>query len=246
MKTPVREIFVSVQGEGPYVGYRQVFIRFPKCNLECYYCDTPKDWSSSNKCMVQVIPGSDEFRMLDNPLTEAQVLEIIEHYNKIHSVSLTGGEPLLYAKFIKELKPSQYPLYLESNMTLPEGAREVKDVVRYVSGDFKLKSHCDFKGNYEKFFNDTARSYSILRKTSFRDCFCKMIITKDDEKDDMLHALDQIKGCISTLILQPVTVTGKISEPVPASKLIEFQELAMDIMEDVRVIPQTHKMWGCL
>ena len=136
MKSPVREIFTSVQGEGPYVGYRQIFIRFPKCNLECAYCDTPKDWGPSSKCLVQSREGSEDFVKFDNPLSDDQVLELIKLHDRIHSVSLTGGEPLLYAKFIKELKASKFPLYLESNMTLPEGAKEVKDVVRYVSGDF--------------------------------------------------------------------------------------------------------------
>lgn len=246
MKAPVREIFVSVQGEGPYVGYRQIFIRFPRCNLDCLYCDTAKDWSEGNKCMVQSKPGSEEFMPFDNPLTTDQILELIKHYDHIHSVSLTGGEPLIYARFIKELKPTRYPLYLETNMTLPEGAKEVKDVVRYVSGDFKLKGHCDFKGQYERYFNDTTRSFSILRRTSFRDCFCKIIVTRDVEKEDMMHALDQIKGCISTLVLQPVTPASRVFERVEVTRVMELQKAAMDMIEDVRVIPQTHKMWGCL
>ncbi len=62
MKAPIREIFVSVQGEGPYVGYRQAFVRFPKCNLECLYCDTPKDWNAGNKCKVEQKPAPGELR----------------------------------------------------------------------------------------------------------------------------------------------------------------------------------------
>ncbi|MCL5059022.1 MAG: 7-carboxy-7-deazaguanine synthase QueE, partial [Actinobacteria bacterium] len=42
MKAAVREIFSSVQGEGPYVGTRQIFIRFDGCNLSCRYCDTAR------------------------------------------------------------------------------------------------------------------------------------------------------------------------------------------------------------
>jgi 7-carboxy-7-deazaguanine synthase len=245
LKAPIREIFISVQGEGPYVGYRQMFVRFPKCNLECVYCDTPKDWGPSNKCQVQSREGSEDFVKFDNPLSDEQVLELIKLHDRIHSVSLTGGEPLLYAKFIKELKPSKFPLYLESNMTLPDGAKEVKDVVRYVSGDFKLQDQCNFKNQYDKFFNDTARSFSILRKTSFRDCFCKIILTGDTNKEDMLHAITQIKDCITTLILQPVTPVGDV-KPVPSAMAMELQIAAMDLVEDVRVIPQTHKMWGSL
>lgn len=40
MKTKVNEIFASIQGEGPVVGYKQLFIRFCRCNLNCSYCDT--------------------------------------------------------------------------------------------------------------------------------------------------------------------------------------------------------------
>ncbi|OPY30306.1 MAG: 7-carboxy-7-deazaguanine synthase [Methanocella sp. PtaU1.Bin125] len=238
-------MFVSVQGEGPYVGYRQLFIRFPKCNLNCLYCDTPKEWENDKKCHVEKAPGSGEFEEIENPLSVARVTDIIAARKRLHSVSLTGGEPLLYAAFIKELKGVRTPLYLESNMTLPEGAKDVKDIVRYVSGDFKLEGQCDFKGQYEKFFNATARSYSILRKTSFRDCFCKMIVTEDFSGEAMMHALDQIKGCISTLILQPVTPTGEARAASPA-QVMKLQDMAMDLIEDVRIIPQTHKLWGCL
>jgi len=197
------------------------------------------------KCKVENKPGSGEFVEFDNPLSSEQLLGIIKLYERAHSVSLTGGEPLLYAKFIKELKTSKFPLYLETNMTLPDGAKEIKDVVRYVSGDFKLKDQCDFKGGYEKYFNDTARSFSILRHTSFRDCFCKIIITDDTVKEDMLHAIDQIKDCITELILQPVTPVNQV-RPASPLKLFELQDAAVDLVETVRIIPQTHKLWGCL
>jgi organic radical activating enzyme len=245
MRAPIREVFVSAQGEGPYVGYRQIFVRFPRCNLECKYCDTPGDWDADRKCRVEHRPGTGEYSDIENPVSEEQLLEIIKSYGHVHSVSLTGGEPLLYAKFIRELKPSKFPLYLETNMTLPEGAREVKDVVKYVSGDFKLKSQCDFKGHYEKYFNDTVRSFSILRHTSFRDCFCKIIVSRDVKRDEVLYAVDQIKDCITELILQPVTPVNGVEAATP-KQLFELQEAAMEKVETVRIIPQTHKMWGAL
>ena len=40
-KAKIKEIFASIQGEGPYVGVKQLFIRFCACNLNCDYCDTP-------------------------------------------------------------------------------------------------------------------------------------------------------------------------------------------------------------
>ena len=39
-KVDIKEIFESIQGEGPYIGVNQLFIRFSDCNLHCKYCDT--------------------------------------------------------------------------------------------------------------------------------------------------------------------------------------------------------------
>ena len=36
----IKEVFTSIQGEGPFVGYKQLFVRFCGCNLSCKYCDT--------------------------------------------------------------------------------------------------------------------------------------------------------------------------------------------------------------
>jgi len=48
------EIFSSIQGEGPYIGCKQIFIRFSDCNLDCDYCDTDfnlKETASKEKLL---------------------------------------------------------------------------------------------------------------------------------------------------------------------------------------------------
>ncbi|MCM8763078.1 MAG: 7-carboxy-7-deazaguanine synthase QueE, partial [Candidatus Omnitrophica bacterium] len=76
MQAKIAEIFKSIQGEGIYQGREQVFVRFYGCNLKCQFCDTP--------------------------LTHYEELRPEELLNRInifgvdyHSLSLTGGEPLL-------------------------------------------------------------------------------------------------------------------------------------------------------
>ena len=63
------------------------------------------------------------------------------------SVSFIGGEPLLYAGFLKELLPdlkkSGFSVYLETNATLP---RKLEKIIRYcdiISMNFKFASECD-------------------------------------------------------------------------------------------------------
>lgn len=36
----VKEVFATIQGEGPFAGERAVFIRLAGCNLACAWCDT--------------------------------------------------------------------------------------------------------------------------------------------------------------------------------------------------------------
>ncbi len=42
IKAKISEIFCSIQGEGLYLGQKQIFVRFAGCNLDCDYCDESK------------------------------------------------------------------------------------------------------------------------------------------------------------------------------------------------------------
>jgi 7-carboxy-7-deazaguanine synthase len=238
MEAPITEIFCSVQGEGPYVGNRQVFLRFAGCNLNCSYCDT--DVQIAEACKYEEDPGSGIFQHIINPLSPDQVAEFVDPFMNVHSLSLTGGEPLLYADFITELDVG-LPLYLESNMTLPDMARKVKDHVSFVSGDVKLTD--EFEGEeLESHIERTIETFKVLRNTENRDCFCKIVMTRDTSPADVLGVVGSISNYISCIVLQPVT---QYELRPDVRTLLELQnELLGEI--DTLIIPQTHRMWGCL
>nr|WP_091931738.1 7-carboxy-7-deazaguanine synthase QueE [Methanolobus profundi] len=238
MEASLSEIFCSVQGEGPYVGYRQAFVRFTGCNLKCNYCDTPV--GATEYCKFEEVPGSNVFRDVKNPLSPSEVSEMVNSYSSLHSVSLTGGEPLLCADFISSMETNA-PLYLESNMTLPHMAKKVKDKVSYVSGDVKLLPH-SLLDDPELHLDRTIECFRTLRTTKDRDCFCKIVVTRDTSADEIEGVVGAISGYISSLILQPVTQKDMQPEP---GYMLELQESFLNEV-NTRIIPQTHKMWGCL
>ena len=249
---PIREVFCSVQGEGPYVGTRQAFVRFSGCNLNCNYCDT--DFSNPGTCNYEQVEGSGIFEKIKNPVSISQLESMLKPFKKLHSVSLTGGEPLLHADFIEKLNLDS-PLYLESNMTLPEQARKLTEKVAYVSGDFKLPELIRGMGSEarETHMENTVECFRLLRKNQSRDCFCKVVVDSNTELETVTPAVEAIAPYVSCVILQPETPIGRdvtnfqSSQSIQASvqNIMELQKSLLEII-DTRVIPQTHRMWGCL
>lgn len=238
MEAPLIEIFCAVQGEGPYVGVRQAFVRFAGCNLKCNYCDTPV--APPLSCRYEASPASGSFEDVPNPMDTATVEQLISSYENVHSVSLTGGEPLLHSEFIKSLS-LDVPLYLETNMTLPDMARNVRNHVRYVSGDVKLASGIE-EHELTSHVENTIECFRILRNTNSRDCFCKVVVTSGTSMSELIQVVEEIHDYVSCVILQPVTQEVMAASPV---FLLDCQNKLLD-MADTRIIPQTHKMWGCL
>ena len=138
----IKEIFDSIQGEGPYIGYKQIFVRFCKCNLKCNYCDTEF--------------SPDEYFEEFSPEELAAYLKKFD-LKTVHSISLTGGEPLLAVDFLKKFLPltGGAKIYLETNATLADKLAEIIDFVDIIAADIKLESASGIKDSYkfhDKFF----------------------------------------------------------------------------------------------
>jgi len=222
MKANIYEIFSSYQGEGLFVGKKQIFLRFSNCNLKCPYCDEIASRKNGN-----ILSIADCLSKIKN----------IARNENINQISFTGGEPLLYSDFIKSLiiKSGKVFFYiLETNGTLPQELKKVIDYIDIVSMDIKLPSmtgvvlwdkHTDFL------------------KLASRKTYIKVVVraktplTEFEKAVDIIYEIDEK----IPFFIQPESDEFKNGNLFLYDK---FYNIASKKLKDVRVLPQMHKLWG--
>ncbi len=249
-KSNLVEIFSSIQGEGLLVGFRQVFLRFHGCNLDCAYCDTAAALNSRipEYCTVERTPGRRDFVNVKNPVAVESVLDIIDNWQRgwpgvHHSISLTGGEPLMHVnaltKWLPELREVM-PVYLETNGILHDALRQIIDLLDFIGMDIKLPSTSRQTGLWED-------HRSFMQVAVRKNNFVKIVIGEETQDWEIVKACEIISSVDRKipLILQPKTINdGKMG--IKAVRMLEFQEIAANILDEVRIIPQTHIFSGFL
>jgi len=217
----IAEVFDSVQGEGIYLGERQLFVRFYGCNLHCKYCDTRMD------SFLEYEP-------------EELFLELQLYPKGYHSVSFTGGEPLMQYDFLKSVMKLNHMAglvnYLETNGTLPDAFGEVSDFVDIVSMDIKLPSST----GQQEFWKEHKRFLALADK---KDVFLKAVICENTLETDIVKTIDLLKNAnrSHTLVLQPDSsaAAGRLDE-----KMEKFKAICTASRIISCVIPQVHKNAG--
>ena len=249
------EIFSSIQGEGPELGAATLFVRFGGCDLRCRWCDSAHTWKPAAECRIETARNSGLWRTRSNPLSveeivaAAQSLDVEGH----RFVSLTGGEPLLQPAAVKALAEALRGLgpaiHLETHGLASEALEGVLESVDMISMDWKLASDvrrfsdpprgaaADFHDAHQRFLEIAKRAHRVV---------VKLVITpqsRDPEIDEAVARIARVHE-ETTLVLQPVTPCGGTKERPTAERMLALSERAGRRLADVRVIPQTHPIYG--
>ncbi len=229
IQADIAEIFSSIQGEGIFLGMKQIFVRFKSCNLTCAFCDEMSAVTSRKYSPKELL---------------AEIKAMEKTRGPHHSVSFTGGEPLLYVEFLKEalklLKKEKMKAYLETNGTLPAKLTKIIDKIDIVAMDIKLPSSTGEK----EYWNEHLR---FLKVASKKNVFVKIVVTPNTVEEDVEKAAALIRGVNKNipLILQPVTPVGPLDNNIDNKTLLDFMDICLrGKLGDIRIIPQVHKVLG--
>lgn len=247
-EAPVQEIFSSIQGEGLYAGCRQLFVRFAHCHLHCAYCDTPMT-TPSGQCAVEWQAGTNQWQSEENPLKQSHLLDILQQLittnGKHHSVSFTGGEPLLYSQFLCSVLPQIQALgvktFLETSGTQPHLLAPLLPFLDVVAMDIKLPSAT----KQAPLWAEHQAFYALLENNpAFTgDVFIKCVFNQSTTLAELSHLKTIVTNPKTVIFLQPETplVESTTAITIDAQQMLDLQAGVSAWFEDVRVLPQTHK-----
>lgn len=166
----------------------------------------------------------------------------------LHSVSLTGGEPLCQHHFVgalaNECRSSGLRVYFETNGYSASRFEEIVDAIDFAAIDLKLPSHkaCPDSRWPDLIENELACTRLSMEKGIYT--IVKIVILSGTQASEVEDACLRLRDIDAFLVLQPASGPRK-----PKSiDLISFQEEASRYLDPdkVAVIPQAHKLMGVL
>jgi organic radical activating enzyme len=251
----VSEVFSAIQGEAALVGERQVFVRLTGCNIRCAYCDQPEALERvAGPCRVERTAGRRDWSVEASPLGLDRVVEAVGSlWDQVphHSISLTGGEPLLQGTrvegLVDRLAAQGWPVMLETNGTLLPPLRRIGSQVAYVSMDVKLRSV-----DGEMVAATTQSRFLAESLASGATTWVKIVLGPDTDVDEFDAAIAMVAAASAgrdapvEVFLQPVTPFAAVLRAPTPDQVLELHERALRIHPRVRVVPQTHKAIGQL
>lgn len=251
----VGQIFNSIQGEGLYVGRRQVLLRFSGCRGNCLYCDTGEFRRfRPSTCEVETKPGSMRFRRVRNPMTHEDVVRHVKRLTTpdTHSVSLTGGEPLLAGDFLVDVarvcKREGLSTYLETSGMSSKRMAEVSPYIDIAAIDLKLPEHRTVPSrDWPRLLEEELACIRLALGRGI-ETFVKVVVLRSSRSDTIFRVCRRLAGIGSVqLVIQPVTPARKIRRAPPITHVYRLAQAAARAgIEEIAIIPQVHKLMKVL
>jgi len=235
MKVRIFEIFTSVEGEGILYGTKTLFVRLAGCPFTCFYCDTLESLPMDSGTEYSIEKAC---QLIDENLKD-----------NTFKVNFTGGDPLVQylavAELAKYVKSKNIPTYLESSCFDSEKFNHVLPYIDYVKIEFKTKDS-DFvdSQHYDRLIENALQCLSLSIQAK-KTTYIKIVVSSKTSIESIQSLVAKIfetlsKNDISGFIIQP---TYGIAEP-SLEHLLKLYDIVYPYYNEVRVVPQLHKLIG--
>ena len=234
-RVKLSEIFTSIEGEGVLFGTKTMFVRLAGCPLNCHWCDTPY--------AIPMDSGGD--------FSTSEVKEMIagELLPNTYKVNFTGGEPLVQheavielAKFVKE---KGVRTYLESACYDSVRFAKVLPYIDIVKIEFKMRdSRAVDDKNYPTLLKNELECLK-LAVAAGKNPYIKIVVTNSTDEGELKDLVKKVFAAVKErdvagFIIQP---SHSVDEPL-LDRLFAFYDAIYPYYEQVRVVPQLHKIIG--
>lgn len=187
-KTPIVDLFLSIQGEGSLAGKRSIFIRTSGCNLRCRFansiCDTPYTSFKAERGIYSI----------------EDIVKFIGDRYSIKYIVLTGGEVTMYPDFIKFIR-RRFPYHhitIESNGTLLR--EDLYDQVNLWSISPKMLSTVDqtaqrviVEHQSQLIRTTPIKIANLIQKSQISDVQLKYVVANEEDVRESIRYLESIE-----------------------------------------------------
>lgn len=233
--TKLSEIFTSIEGEGILFGTKTMFVRLAGCPFRCHWCDTPY--------ALPMDSGSD--------YSVEEVKEIISKslQPNTYKINFTGGEPLVQYEAVIELakfvRQKGLRAYLESACYDAMRFAKVLPYMDICKVELKLR---DSKiVNEKQYCNLLKNELECLRQavSCYKTTYVKVVVTNSSNLKEFKEIVREVfriakPSELAGFIIQP---SYRIDEPT-LDVLFGFYDAVYPMYDQVRVVPQLHKIIG--
>lgn len=229
------EVFTSIEGEGVLAGTKTMFVRLAGCPLKCHWCDTPY--------AIPMDSGDDV------SIEEVKKIMAGELQPNTYKINFTGGEPLAQADAVIELakfaKEKGVKTYLESACYDAKKFAKVLPFMDICKVEFKLSdAHATDEKNYPTLLKNELECLEMAVAAGKKP-YIKVVVTNSSDPAELAGLAAEVFAStnpknIAGFIIQP---SYGVDEPL-LERLFAFYDAVFPLYEQVRVVPQLHKLMG--
>ena len=171
----------------------------------------------------------------------------------LHSISLTGGEPLYQPEFLQELlfllKENGFATYLETAWTDDFNyLKKISNFIDFACVDIKDRSANAAK-DWKKLVNEEIKMCKTLLENGITKVFAKVVVSKATKTEDIHYITKKCGELKIPLVIQVLSPVKRSNlEPPNWQQLQEFTSIAAQYLppSKIGISVQVHKLINIL